>query len=222
MTQCVRPSTYQSYAFHMNHYLKPALGRRQLTELSPQDVQALMQEQLAAGLSPRTVQYMRAVLRSALNQALRWGMVTRNVATLVDPPRSRRPKVNPLTPVQARQLVQAIKGHQLETLITFALSLGLRKGEILGLRWNDLDLETGTLQVRHAIQKVNGTWQFVEPKTDQSRRTLHLPPITLAALRQHRERQALERAAAGSRWQEWNLVFPSAVGTPMDGSNLTH
>jgi integrase len=218
----VRPSTYDSYAGHVRLYLKPTLGHHQLTKLTPQHVQSLLNEKLAAGLSPRTVQYMRSVLRNALNQAMKWDLVARNVATLVDPPRSRRPEVRPLTPEQARAFLGAVKGDRLEGLFTVAVALGLRQGEALGLRWEDIDLDAGTLRVRHTIQKINGEWCFVEPKTDRSRRTIVMPAATITALRAHRRRQAEERLAAGARWQDWHLVFPSAVGTPLNGSNVTH
>ena len=218
----VRPSTYKSYAMHIRLHLKPALGHLPLGQLAPQHVQTMMNEKLAAGLSPRSVQYLRGVLRSALNQAVKWDLVARNVATLVEPPRSRRPPVRPLTPEQARSLLEAVRGDRLEALVTVALALGLRQGEALALRWEDVDLDAGVLHVRHTIHKIDGTWQFMEPKTDRSRRTITMPVTTIAALRVHRVRQEQERLVAGERWQDWGLVFPSTVGTPLNGSNVTH
>ena len=218
----VRPSTYQSYATYVRLYLKPALGHHQLTKLTPQQVQALLNDKLASGLSPRTVQYMSAVLRSALSQAMKWGLVARNVATLVDPPRSGRPEVHPLMPDQARAFLAAVRGDRLEALFTVAIALGLRQGEALALRWSDVDLDAGTIRIRHTVQKIDGTWHFTEPKTARSRRSISMPATSIAALRAHQQRQPDERLAAGARWQEWGLVFPSSVGTPLDGSNVTH
>src|SRR3954452_10022857 len=106
----VRPKTHESYAQLVRLYLIPAIGRHRLTSLTPQHVQSLLNERLSSGLSARTVQYMRAVLRRALGQALKWGLVGRNVATLVDGPRSTRPEVRPLSSGQARQLLDAVRG----------------------------------------------------------------------------------------------------------------
>ncbi len=217
----VRPRTHQSYAQLVRLHLKPALGHHQLTKLTPQHVQALLNAKLAAGLSPRTVQYLRAVLRRALGQALKWGLVARNVATLVDPPRSVRHENRPLTADEARRFLAAARGDRLEALYAVAVALGLRQGEILGLRWPDIDLDAQVLTVRFAIQRVDGTWQLVEPKTRRSQRAIAIPPLIIAQLRQHRARQLEERLLAGARWQDWDLVFPSTVGTPIDPRNLT-
>ncbi|MEA2512758.1 MAG: hypothetical protein QOJ59_2245 [Thermomicrobiales bacterium] len=218
----VRPKTYESYEMHIRRHLKPQLGHHQLTKLAPDHVQAMMNEQLASGLSPRTANYTRSILRSALNQAVRWGHVARNVAKLTDPARERRTEVRPLTPEQARAFLDAARGHRLEALFTVALAIGLRQGEALGLRWEDVDLDAGLLRVRHTLQKLEGEWQFVETKTERSRRTINLPPVSVTALREHRLRQDQERSIAGPKWGNFNLVFPSSRGTPLDGSNVTH
>lgn len=216
----IRPKTYASYTQLVRLHLKPALGHHQLAKLSPHHVQMMMNAKSAAGLSPRTVQYLRAVLRRALGQALKWGLVTRNVATLVDPPRSQRPDVVPLSPLQARAFLTAAKGDRLEALYSVAIALGLRQGEALGLGWDDVDLDAGVLRVRYALQRIDGTLQLVEPKTKRSKRTIPMPPTIVAALRDHRVRQLEERLLAGSRWQDHAVVFPSSIGTPMDARNV--
>ncbi len=216
----VRPKTYASYSQLVRLHLKPALGHHQLSKLSPQHIQMMMNGKSAAGLSPRTVQYLRAVLRRALGQALKWGLVGRNVATLVDPPRSQRSEVTPLSPLQARAFLMAAQGDRLEALYSVAIALGLRQGEALGLRWADVDLDAGTLRVRHALQRIDGTLQLVEPKTKRSKRTIPMPPSVVTALRAHRVRQLEERLIAGSRWREYDFVFPSTIGTPADARNI--
>lgn len=218
----VRPATLSSYRGLVRIHIEPALGSIRLSRLGPADVQRFLNERSASGLSPRRVQYLHAVLRRSLGQAHRWGLVTRNVATLVEPPRVRRREVRPLTTGQARQLLEAARGDRLEALYTVALSLGLRQGEALGLRWDDVDLDAGTLTVRNALQRINGTLQLVEPKTERSRRTIAMPAIAAAALRAHRIRQLEERVWAGSRWREADFVFTSTIGTPLDGSTVTH
>jgi integrase len=217
----VRPMTYRSYAQIVRLHIVPALGRHQLAQLGPQHVQALLNAKLEAGLSPRTVQYIRAVLRRALGQALKWGLTPRNVAMLVDPPRSVRHEIQPLDPAQAARFLEAARGDRLEALYRVALSLGLRQGEILGLRWADVNLDTAALRVQVQLQRIDKRPQLVELKTRQSRRTIAMPPALVTQLRTHRARQLEERLRLGPAWQDWDLVFTSAIGTPLDPRNLT-
>ena len=158
----------------------------------------MMNQKLASGLSPRTVQYLRAVLRRALGQAVKWGVATRNVATLTEPPRVERPEMQVLTPEQARAFLDTVRGDRLEALYSVALALGLRQGEALGLRWQDIDLDAGVLHVRVALQRIHGEKaRLVEPKTRQGRRSLPLPPPIVAQLRAHRTRQTGGSPAGG-------------------------
>ncbi len=216
-----RPRTYASYAQVARLHLLPGLGHLRLAALGPQQVQAYLNQKLATGLSPRTVQYHRAILRCALNRALKWGLVKRNVATLVEPPRVERQDVQPFTPEQAARLLAAVRGQRLEALYTVALALGLRQGEALGLRWEDVDLEAGRLHVRVQLQRLEGRGpQLVALKTASSRRALPLPPFAIEALRRHRARQLEERLALGPAWQEHGLVFTSTIGTPLEARNV--
>ena len=215
-----RPRTHQSYREIARLHILPTLGAIQLTKLSPQDVQSLLSRKLADGLSPRTVTYIRAVLRMALGQALKWGLVARNVATLVASPRMERSEMQFLTPEQARTLLDAAQGDRLEALYRVALSLGLRRGEALGLRWQDIDLDRRTVHVAVALQPLNGKLTLVEPKTATSRRSIPLPAALVTALHAHRARQLQERLLARDRWQEHGLVFPTSIGTPMHAGNL--
>jgi integrase len=211
----VRPRTHESYTDMVRLHLLPTLGHQRLMTLAPQHVQALLDAKLAEGLSPRTVQYLHAILRRALGQAVRWGVVPRNVAALVSPPRVSRRELPVLTPDEARHLLEHIRDDRLEALYTVALALGLRQGEALGLQWEDVDLETGTLRVRHTLQRVDGAPRLMEPKSAQSRRTIAMPSVAVRALREHRTRQLQERLWAGSRWQKSDFVFTSTIGTPL-------
>jgi len=217
----VRPRTYVSYEQTVRLHLRPTLGRTVLSKLRPQQVQALLNAKLASGLSPRSVGIIHAVLRTALNQAVQWDTVPRNVATLVQPPRAPRAEIHPLSPEQARSFLDAVRGDRLEALYSVGLALGLRQGEILGLRWSDVDLEAGTIRVAQALQRVNGRLEFVEPKSQTSRRTIPLPATVARALRAHRSRQLEDRLAAGARWHDSDLVFTTALGTPLDSRNVT-
>ncbi|MGH2614153.1 MAG: tyrosine-type recombinase/integrase [Thermomicrobiales bacterium] len=225
LTEVVKPSvrskTFRGYESVVRMHLAPSLGRHRLTKLTPQHVQQMLNAKRASGLSPRSAQYLRDVLRNAIGQALKWGLVSRNVATLVEPPRVKHCEMRFLTPDEARTLFTTARGERLEALYTVALALGLRQGESLGLRWEDVDFAAGTLRIRYALQRIDGTLQLVEPKTSQSRRTLVMPPTVVAALRDHQERQDLERIAAGDRWVETGLVFTTTKGIPLDARNVT-
>jgi integrase len=218
----LRPTTYVSYAGVVRVHLVPELGSLRLSRLTPQHVQALMNRKLEAGLSPLRVDYLRRVLRRALNDALRWGLVARNVATLVRPPRRQRVEIRPLDPAQARTFLGAIRGDRLEALYSVALAVGLRQGEALGLRWEDVDLVAGVIRVRKALQRIDGRFQLVDPKSPRSRRTVTLPAVVVEALRAHRTRQEGERRRAGTEWEDWSLVFTTPLGRPLDASNVTH
>lgn len=217
----VRPKTYESYEGHVRLHIVPALGAVPLVKLEPRHVQRLMNDMLIRGLSPRTVIHTRATLRRALGHAQKWGLVARNVAALVDPPKAPRAEIDPLSPEQARQFLAAVEGDRFETLYHVALALGMRRGEILGLPWSNVDLDAGTLRVNQALQQIEGEWQLVEPKTKRSRRTLPIPDIVVAKLRTHRARQSRDRLRAGDRWEDWGLVFTTRIGTPLDGGNVT-
>lgn len=220
VTPKLAPKTVSSYRDVVRVHLKPTLGQHQLAKLTPQHVQAMMSSKSGARLSPRTVAYTRSVLRIALNRALKWGLVQRNAAALTDAPRSVRAERRPLTPEQARAFLAAAEVDRLEGLYRVALALGLRLGEALGLSWTDVDLDTGSLRVRYALQRIDGKLTLKEPKTEKSRRTLTMPASLASALRAHRVRQIEERLIAGSRWQDSGLVFTNTVGGPLEPSNV--
>lgn len=219
----LRPSTYRSYRSVVGVHLVPGLGRHPVARLTPQEVQRFLNAVGASGRSPRTVAICRAVLRQALGQAERWGMVTRNAARLAMPPRVPRRPVTPFDPGQARRFLRAIEGDRLEALYVTALAVGLRQGELLGLSWADVDLGRGTVRVRHALQRVDGRLVLVEPKSVTSHREVALPGLAAAALWAHRQRTRKERLSAGSRWADdpRDLVFTTTVGTPLDGITVT-
>lgn len=165
--------------------------------------------------------YIRSVLGIAFNQAVKWDLVAYNVVDRVDSPRVERHQVRPLDSASACKFLAVVKGERLETLYSIALSIGLRRGEILGLRWQDLDLEAGTLSVRQAVQRIRGKGMiFAPPKTDRAQRTINLPTPVVPSLRKHRRVQLEERLRAGSRWREFDLVFASNIGTPLEPRNL--
>ena len=217
----LKPRTVESYEMVVRLHLRPALGRVALTKLTPERVQKYLNQKLETGLSPRTVTYHRAVLRSALGKAEKWGQVARNVAKLADPPRVPKTEVKPLSQEEVQQLLQTARGDWLEALYVCAVALGMRQGELLGLRWEDVDLEGRTLTVAKALQRLDGRFQLVERKATHPRRKINLPQIVVSALGRHRARQSQGRLLAGPEWvDDWGLVFVTRRGTPIDASNL--
>lgn len=202
-----KASTYKSYADTIRLYINPAIGSIRLSLLAPVQVQRLLNDLHASGLSARTVAYTRSVLRSALHQALKWGYVVRNAAALSEAPRQITKQITPLTENQAKHLLQAVEDHRLAALYYLALGMGMRRGEILNLHWSDVDLTQGNVSVR-------------EGKTRSSTRTIPLSPALVKTLQAHWERQQQERTELGTDWREHGLVFPSEVGTPLSGRNL--
>jgi integrase len=215
-----RPRTRESYEGTARLHIIPHVGHHRLTKLLPEHVQSMMNALTASGLSPRTVEYACLVLSRALNQAVKWGYVPRNVATLAEKPRPPKHKVRPLDDKQARALLDAVRGHRLQALYLVALSLGLRRGEILGLRWEDINFERRMLAITGSLQRQNKRLERSAPKTDAGNRVLPLPAQLAKALEAHRQRQDAERTKAGDTWQEYGLVFTTATGLPIEPRNL--
>ena len=214
----VRPRTYQSYAELVRLHLEPSLGRIRLSRLTPRDVRKLINSKLNAGLSPRRVQYIHAVLRKALSQAEKDGSVARNVSKLADAPKVEQAEISPFDPNEARLFVKAISGERLEALYLLAIAIGLQQAEILGLSWKDIDFDKSQCIVRKTLQRIDGEFRFVEPKTTRSRRTLALPDIVITSLKEHKGRQVGEMLVAGDNWENSDLVFTDLSGKPLADS----
>lgn len=212
-----RPATVASYEGIVRLYLVPELGRLPLAKLGPEDIQAMLARlSTRANLSPTTVRYVYAVLRIALGRAAKQGKTIRNVATLVDPPRKAEREIHPLSAAQVRTFLESVRGDRFEALYTAAVGTGMRQGELLGLRWVDVNLDAGTLRVEHSLQR--GTRTLAAPKTHRGRRQLQPPPFVIEALREHRRRQMADQ---GDAWSLSGHVFTTAKGTPLDTRNVT-
>lgn len=215
----VKASTWRSYEHRLRVYLVPTLGRVRLARLTPQHLQELYARKLEDGLSTTTVNHLHAIVHKMLEQAMRWGVLLRNVADLVDPPRIAEHEIRPFTLDQARALLAAARGDRWEAFYVLALHTGMRLGELLGLRWRDVDLARGSLQVRGSLQPAPiGEAGLVigSPKTPRARRKIALTDAARAALLAHRARQHEERLWLGAAWQDHDLVFPSTIGTAAD------
>jgi integrase len=202
-------------------HICPVLGNLKLKDLTPTHVRGLCREKLDAGLSPRTVQYVHVTLHKALKQAVMDGLIPRNVTEAVKPPQVRREEMRPLAPEQVKVLLHATREDRLQALYVLAVTTGLRQGELLGLKWEDVDLEAGTLQVRRTLATGKGGPQLTAPKTKGSRRTVRLIQNAVNALRSHLKRQLGEIDRAGSLWRENGLIFASETGDPLDRRYVT-
>jgi integrase len=203
-------------------HIIPTLGCLKLKNLTPAHVRGLYRERLDSGLSPRTVQYVHTTLNKALKQAVADGLIPRNAAASVKAPRPRSTEIMPLDREQVRALFDAASDHRLGALYIVAVAAGLRKDELLALRWKDVDLEaaTPTLHVRRTLSEARSGRIFEAPKSGKSRQ-IRLTRKAAEALKSHRIRQnEEERLAAGAHWQDHGLVFPSSVGTPIGARNL--
>jgi integrase len=178
-----------------------------LKNLTSTHVRGLYRQKLDAGLAPRTVQYVHVTLHKALKQAIADGIISRNVTEAVKPPQVRREEMQPLTAEQVRILFDAANGDRLEALYVLAVTTGLRQAELLGLKWDDIDLEAGTLQVSRTLTTAKGGPRLIAPKTKGSRRTVKLTQNVVQALESHLERQLGEIVRAGSLWRENGLIF---------------
>ena len=216
----VRPRTWSRYEQYVRIHAIPEIGRLSIARLTPQDLQRLYSARLERGSAPLTVAHLHAVLHRALSQAERWGIVVRNVAALVDPPRTVRRTVTTLDPEHVRTLLDASRSDRLAALYVLAVTTGMRQGELLALRWRDVDLEASSLQVRATLQRSAEGLVFTEPKTKQSRRRVMLTRLAVASLRKHRLAQAEERLRLGASWEDDDLVFANEVGRPLEASNL--
>ena len=215
----VRQRTWERYEQFVRVHLTPALGKIKLAKLTPTHVRGLYRDKLNSGLAPRTVLHIHRAFSKALKQAAADGLIPRNPAAPVKPPQPRGEEIRPLNREQVRGLFVAASGDRLEALYIVAVTAGLRRGELQGLKWDDLDLEAGMLQVRRTCSEPKGGHIFEAPKSGKGR-NVRLTQSAVAALRMHRRRQLEERMYKADLWQEQGLVFPSTVGTPLWGGNL--
>jgi len=215
----VAAKTFQSYQQVAACYLKE-LGDRPLAKLNAADIQEHYQALLERGLSPRTVRYAHAVLHSALSQAVKWHLLYRNPADLVDLPKQQKRETRVLTAAEAARFIEATVYSQWKALFSMLLTSGMRPGEALGLKWPDVDWERGRVHVQRALSVTKAGWRLDEPKTARSRRAIPLPLPVLQDLREHRREQAAMRLQTPG-YQDHGLVFANEDGNPPDLRHIT-
>jgi integrase len=218
----VRQSTFDRDSYLMRVHVKPVLGRVRLKNITPLDVQTLYRDRLDNDLSPSTVNKIHSVLHKALGQAVRWSLIPRNPTDAVKAPRPAHEEMRPLSSEEARRLLDAAQGDKLEALYLLAVTTGMRRGELLGLKWSDLDLERATVSIRRTLTRIDNGKRVAlgDTKNKKSCRTVRLTPQAVEALRVHLEWQLGEIEALGDLYDDQGLVFTSEAGTPINPSNL--
>jgi integrase len=216
----VRRSTYERYEVAVRVHIKPALGRLKLRKLTPAHLAGFYQDRLAAGFAPASVNKLHVTLHKALDQAVGWRMVPRNVAEAVKGPRPAPPEMRTLSAEETRRLLEAAHGDRLEALYVLAVHTGMRQGELLALKWQDIDLENAKVSVRRTITMGEGRILLGQSKTKKSQRTISLTDAAVRALRHHLARQMDEIGRLGDLYKDGGLVFTSGVGTVINPTNL--
>lgn len=218
--ESVRPRTYESYDLNVRRVL-PDLGRIKLGQLNPADIQRCYGALKQSGLSTRSVQQCHTVLHGALRAAVRMELMTRNPTDGVTPPRPSRSEMKTLTSDQVRTLFTHTGGDRLHALWVVLVTTGMRLGEALGLAWDDIDFEAGSLTIRRALQRQRGNGLVLAPpKTRRSRRTIYPDLDTLRVLKSHRASQLAERMAAGPLWENASTIFTTGMGRMLDPGNV--
>jgi integrase len=223
----IRENTWISYEHRVRLYVvpekPPSIARVALIKLTAGHLKSLYADLLdARQLAPSTVAKTHGIIHHALKDAMRDGLIPRNVAELVDPPKVHKHAMTVYTPEQVDKLLTAIEGHKHETLYTLALTSGMRLGELLALKWADVDLASGFLTVREGRTRTAKGYVDGPGKTDSARRRIRLTSDAVASLKAHRTRQLEHKLWLGASWQEFDFVFPSEIGTAGDHSNVLH
>jgi integrase len=224
----VRPKTADSYGLAVRVYIAPRIGGVPLQKLTAPRLNSLYAELEASGrrngkgLSPRSVRHVHAILRRALADAVAWNLLVRNVADAAKPPRKQRPKITTWSAEQLGRFLASVRNDRLHAAWMVSALTGARRGEVLGLRWADLDLDAGKARISRALILVDYVPTISGPKTERGRRTIALDPATVAALREHRGRQAVEDALAGDAWENAEgYVFTDQLGRVIHPQSFT-
>jgi integrase len=207
----LRTRTIESYTYLINKHIKPEIGPIKLAKLCPDHLQNLYSQKLDEGLSERTVHYIHAVIRRILNQAVKWGLIVRSVTDLVEPPKPKKRIPKTLSEGQAKKFLETVKDHRWYPLYVLAITTGMRQGELLGLHWEDVDLERSVLHVRHALQVVVGQGlELTQPKTEKAKRTVALSDFAVEVIHEYEKEVETPQG----------LMFATSSGKPVSPRNV--
>lgn len=213
----LRPKTWRHYSQIIRDHINPYIGKIKLKDLRPDQIQSLYTTKLEEGISPRTIGMMHAVLRKAFNDAIGWGLVGRNPINGVKKPKEQKKEMKYYNEKQVKILLSEVDETRYSALYYIAVTTGLRQGEILGLKWSDVDWENNRIQIQRQLQRVSGVGKkLTELKTDASRRSVAIGNIAIRKLIEHKEILKELRLFSGNHWKENNMIFPSTIGTPME------
>jgi len=217
----LKARTYRDYETLLKRYVRPSLEGRPLARVTPLEVQAVYGKIMEKGLSARTVRYTHAVLRSALQQAVKWRLLAYNPADSVELPRQSRKEIQVLSTEQTRDLLRAASKDRNGALFALAVTAGPRPSEYLALKWTDLNMKAGTIVVARSLEWLQGgSWQFAETKRSRSRRTIKLQTHVIEALKKHKAAQEMTRVEMNGRWTDNGLIFTTRTGGPLNERNL--
>jgi len=225
----LRPTTWQHYAGNVEAHVLPRLGGASLSRLGPAQLNAFYADLLEAGrrdgsggLSPKTVRHVHTMLHKALHDAVRWGHLSRNPADLASPPVPRTADMRTWSPEQLRTFLASVRGDRLYAAWVLMATTGMRRGEVLGLQWDEVDLDHYRVSVVRSLVAVTyGEVVLSEPKTAKGRRSVALDPATVAALEAHRQAQRAEREVAGELWRDQGFVFCKEDGSAIHPHRFT-
>ena len=193
----VRASTHKRESDLLRLHVVPVIGNLRLDRIRPGHVQLVIDRMLEAGLAPGTTVRARSVLGNAMRRAVAWGLIPANPVGVVSPPRPERPRLEVPTPADLLRLIEAARGTSWEIPVLLAATTGARRGEVLALRWSDLDFETGRLRITGSLERIVGRIERVDPKTDRARRQITLPSFAVEQLKNYRKQQAEFRLFLG-------------------------
>jgi integrase len=218
----IRASTARNYRRYSEQQILPILRKMRLQNILPAHIRQLYLRMQAEGKGARTIQLVHVTLHYALKQAVKERLIGYNPMDAVERPKVETQEFHIFTEEQARTLLAATKGHLYEALFYLALTTGLRKGELLGLMWSDVDWEKRTLRIERQLQQANwSSAKLVPTKTKSGRRQIKLGKGGLAMLEAHRQKQESQRIQAGDGWKENGMIFITSVGTYIDQTKVS-
>lgn len=223
----LKPTTYATYSCFIKNHIIPSLGSLTLNQLQPLHLQKFYTKKLEngrtdgkGGLSPQSVRYLHAILRKALDHAVKWQIINRNVAKFVDPPPITKIEITTLTSEQVADFLYHAKNDRYYIAFLLAVTTGLRRGEILALRWQDIDFQSKVASIRRSLVLVDNKTVFQDPKTYGSQRSISLPNLVMIELERHQRIQRQERISKGNTYQNNDLIITTSLGTPVSPRNL--
>jgi integrase len=216
-----KPGTIQDYRYYLDYYLIPHLGRIPLKELRRPKLQGFVDQLVKEKiLSALTIRHCVQKLRTALTHAVAAGIIETSPAAVLDLPAVLKTKKNPYSLEEVKRFIESVIDHRFRALFTFSITTGLREGEALGLRWADVNLEAGTIEVNNTLHRRDWVWHFESTKSESGTRTIKLTSLMMNLLAQHRESQRAERLLAGDAWQDYGVVFATHKGGPLGARNV--